>query len=328
MNNNSAPAISVIIPTYNRKDALCLAIDSVLSCTSIKVEIIVVDDGSNDGTLEIIPNKYPSTVRLISNNHSKGPAGARNSGVAAANSNFIAFLDDDDEFLSGHLDSSLNILTEHDEIGFVFGKARYINENNECLTFIGEEQQQAIEKLSYKTLSNCNFLNDELFDELIDRECFLNTSTVVMKKDIFNEAGGFIEDLWFGEDWELWMRISKITRSVYLNNEQVNYLIHSDNISLQDNPKAKITNKKNVDIVWQKVFAYPGLSTHQTSRVKSAIAKNAFECGYENLKLGNNRFAIQWYFKSLRYKASMRVLLALIKLPFSILFVSSHGVSK
>ncbi|MBU1710567.1 MAG: glycosyltransferase, partial [Proteobacteria bacterium] len=105
------PAVSIIIPTYNRSAFLQEAIDSVLAQSYSPYEIIVVDDGSADDTPEVV-KAYESKVRYIRRENS-GPAAARNTGIKAARSDYIAFLDDDDRFDKRKLEIQVKAMVDN-----------------------------------------------------------------------------------------------------------------------------------------------------------------------------------------------------------------------
>lgn len=100
---DNAPTVSVIIPTYNRRNLVELALVSVVQQTYQDYEIIVVDDGSTDGTASWVGLHYPQ-VRLIQRQENQGVAAARNIGVCEARGRFIAFLDSDDQWLPTYLE--------------------------------------------------------------------------------------------------------------------------------------------------------------------------------------------------------------------------------
>jgi hypothetical protein len=103
------PPVSVVIPTYNRKATVRRAIDSVLAQTRRPAEIIVVDDGSVDGTAEMLAQAYGGSIRLIPQENG-GASRARNTGVAAATGDLVAFLDSDDVWDPGKLEAQLAAL--------------------------------------------------------------------------------------------------------------------------------------------------------------------------------------------------------------------------
>jgi len=111
------PLISVVIPAYNRQETIERAIKSVQIQGIDNIEILLIDDGSTDDTVESIKKlaKYETRIRLLEHQINKGEAAARNTGVKAAKGKYIAFLDSDDEWLEGKLKKQLRILEKADE---------------------------------------------------------------------------------------------------------------------------------------------------------------------------------------------------------------------
>jgi len=116
-----APLVSVTVPTYNRWPLVAESIDSVLAQDYPNFEIIVVDDGSTDGTGEHIAATYGDRIEYIWQEN-QGAAAARNQGIRAARGEYIAFLDSDDTWLPGKLSSQVDALQAHPEAGFVYCK--------------------------------------------------------------------------------------------------------------------------------------------------------------------------------------------------------------
>ena len=118
--------ISIVIPTFNRRHILAPAIDSSLAQAVEDLEVLVVDDGSTDGTAEWIAQAYPArNVSCVQNTGAKGPAGARNTGIKIATGDLIALLDSDDAFLPGHLQECASVFARHADVDVIFGRAIY-----------------------------------------------------------------------------------------------------------------------------------------------------------------------------------------------------------
>lgn len=105
-----SPKVSVIIPAFNRADMIAAAIDSALVQTVSDIEIIVVDDGSTDGTADVTQRIADGRIRVIAHERRRGAAAARNSGIAGARGEFIAFLDSDDAWMPEKLERQLSTL--------------------------------------------------------------------------------------------------------------------------------------------------------------------------------------------------------------------------
>jgi glycosyltransferase involved in cell wall biosynthesis len=179
--------ISVIIPTYNRKYRLKNAIESVLAQTYPHFELIVVDDGSEDNTAEMVTGFDAGIVYIKQAN--RGPAAARNRGILAAQHNLIAFLDSDDRFAPDKLQvqaaamqASSFLVSHTQEIWYRRGRI-----------------------LNQKTRHRKNSGN--IFRQSLDL-CAVGMSTVMLHRRIFDKFGLFDEEFPCCEDYDLWLRVS------------------------------------------------------------------------------------------------------------------------
>ncbi len=209
--------VSVIIPTYNRKDTIIRAIESVLNQKYKDTEVIIIDDGSVDNTEDIIKSLYnyllkKDKIRYIRIKHS-GVSKARNTGIKNARGEWIAFLDSDDEWLPDklqkqmqYLDSSNYLICHTDEIWIKDGKR--INQGKKHKKFEGW------------------FFIPSL------RMCLISPSSVVIHKDVFKNVGYFDESFKVVEDYELWLRITSRYPVGFLSEKlTVKYGGHSDQLS-------------------------------------------------------------------------------------------------
>ena len=176
--------VSVIIPTKNRKEIISKSIDSVLAQTLQPFEIIVVDDGSNDGTKDFIHKKYPEVI-VIRNEVSVKGAVARNQGASFAKGEYIAFLDSDDYWLPHHLITQLTRLQN--------------GADGVCSEFflVGNDQDKRHIKFD-RTILKGNIVN-KIFS-LKTFDC--RTSTFVFRKKDFDEVK-FDENMEKHQDWDL-----------------------------------------------------------------------------------------------------------------------------
>ena len=121
----NTPLVSVIIPVYNGERFLSAALDSVFAQDYRPMEVIVVDDGSTDHTAEIVSNY--TEVRYL-HQANQGPGAARNTGIAVAHGEFVAFLDADDIWLPKKLNTQMGYLLEHPQVGYVIARMHFILE--------------------------------------------------------------------------------------------------------------------------------------------------------------------------------------------------------
>ena len=188
--------ISVIIPTYNRKHTLERAIKSVLSQTFNVAEIIVVNDGSNDGTEQWLKNKFPAITLLSQPNI--GVSGARNAGIRAAKEQWVAFLDSDDEWLSDKLERQCSALQKEPEVLFCH--------TNEIWIRNGVRVNQMEKHKKHGGM---------IFNNILDM-CRISPSSVLLNKRVLNDVGYFNESLKVCEDYDLWLRIASKYQILFL----------------------------------------------------------------------------------------------------------------
>jgi len=223
--------VSVIIPTHNRAEFLCSAITSVLNQTFQDFEIVIIDDASKDHTREVITNFNDARIKVIHNQVSKGAAGARNIGIKNTKCEYIAFLDDDDEWLPNKLQMQIDML-ENNLID-IFGVYTNIIE---------------IDKISGKILSTGILGNTK---DPFQGNC-IATSSLLLRRECFERVGLFDENMPASSDYDMWIRILKKFRFEYIDEPLVKYSIHGNRISV-DNDKVirgvEILLKKHSEIL-------------------------------------------------------------------------------
>lgn len=184
----SPPLVSVIIPTYNRAWCLGEAVDSVLAQDFGGFELIAVDDGSTDGTAELLA-AYGSEVIVVSQQNA-GVSAARNAGIAAARGELIAFLDSDDLWMPRKLSTQIAFFTSHPHA--------QICQTQELWLRHGRRVNPA---------SRHRKPSGMIFEPSIDR-CLVSPSAVMLRRELFQRVGFFDESLPACEDYDLWLRVS------------------------------------------------------------------------------------------------------------------------
>jgi glycosyltransferase involved in cell wall biosynthesis len=190
MEGPSQPAVSVIIPTFNRAGTLPRAIKSVFEQTLKDWELIVVDDASVDGTPQLIRGLSDGRIKYLRHENNRGPSGARNSGIEAARGTYIAFLDSDDEWLPEKLARDVQVFSSSHDMGLVY-TGEYI---------LGPQGSMEILLPT---------LQGRVYKDLLARDFIGSCSRVAVRRDALETAGKFDEQLVNEEDWDLWLRIAK-----------------------------------------------------------------------------------------------------------------------
>lgn len=203
------PDVSIIIPTYNREKTIERAIDSVLSQnTDLTYEIIVVDDGSTDGTQKIIEDKYGDKVRYIRHETNKGGCAARNTGIRNAKGDYITFLDSDDKWFSVKLSRHYRFLKKTDSDIVICTVIR-------------------VDKTGESAYPEHHYTGD-IHKQLLHGN-FISTGMIFGKRECFKE--GFDESLPRLQDWDLMLRLSKKYKVSHEDVPLAYYYIQSDSIS-------------------------------------------------------------------------------------------------
>ncbi len=196
---NTKPLVSVIIPTYNRLELLKEAVFSVIAQNYKNIELVVVDDGSTDGTegwclaeMEHFPLKY---IRI---EHTGFPGRVRNVGVENSSGEYLAFLDSDDLWVGEKVEKQLRlIMTEGCSICHT--RERWIRNGRE----ISQSKQRHRRR-------------GDIFEDALAK-CIIGPSTVMLKREVFDYVGLFNEKMEIAEDYDLWLRVTALYRVCYVD---------------------------------------------------------------------------------------------------------------
>ncbi|MGD6831743.1 glycosyltransferase family A protein [Sutcliffiella halmapala] len=202
--------MSVIIPTHNRPNLLLLALKSINEQTVKPDEVIVVIDGENKRT-ELFLESFQSPYKIITVKieKSRGACYARNLGATRASGNILMFLDDDDNWEPDKIKDQLMVFTENPDVGLVYsGKLVVYNTN----------RNKVIRKIPAIASGN-------LYPKILEDNYIGTTSSVALKKSVFEKAGGFDDNLPAMQDYDLWIRCCRITKVAHDNKYNVRYTI-------------------------------------------------------------------------------------------------------
>lgn len=204
--------VSVVIPTYNASVFVREAIESVLRQTYSLFEIIIVDDESNDGTSEIV-RSYGDRVCYYEKKH-EGVSVARNFGVVHARGEFIAFLDADDTWEKDKLEKQV-LLFSDENVGLIYTD----------MEFFGEAFRYRL----FSEMAHGMWVGDVISRLL--RGNFIGTSSVVVRRTVFEGVGGFPRGVAIGEDYRTWLRISLESKIQAVKEPLVRYRMHGNQAS-------------------------------------------------------------------------------------------------
>jgi glycosyltransferase involved in cell wall biosynthesis len=222
------PKISIIIPTFNREKLVMEAIESLRKQSYKNIEIIVVDDCSTDNTQILVEKEKYIDQRIVYIRHkqNKGAPTARNTGIENASGEFLAFLDSDDRWLPEKLERQMEVLQKNRQAGLIYTGYKNI---------VGTQIRSEV----------WPHARGNLLAEVLKKNCLGTTSTVVVRKDLLLEAGGFDPELPSCQDWDLYVKLAQITEFDVVPEPMVLYNEHDGD---------RITNNVNSVIKGHLVF--------------------------------------------------------------------------
>jgi len=217
-NTTNTADISVVIPLYNKSTTIKRCIDSVLTQSLRAKEIIVIDDGSTDDGPAIVSSFYNPKIILIRQNNA-GVSCARNGGVKAAKSSFVAFLDADDDWSKDHLATLFSLATKISDVGAWSTGFLIKQGSSEVAYSIGNDLIR-------------HYSVEEYIESLIDGRDLVWTSACMVRRDQISSLGGFTEGINHGEDHAMWLRLALKFNGVAVSGSiTANYHVTPDGLS-------------------------------------------------------------------------------------------------
>lgn len=287
--------VSVIIPTHNRSDLLERAVMSVLNQTYKELEVIVVSDGSTDNTDEIIDKlkAKDSRIKSLSYKPAQGANVARNKGIELADSEYVAFLDDDDEWYKDKLEKQMNIIQASPEIGLVY--------TGVCAYYVNEKEK-------YYSLGKSE---GDLSQAILRRNVIGTTSTVLAKRDLVIEVGGFDNELPAAQDYDLWIRLCQITKVGVVKEAKILYYNYTNKKQISSNIERYEEARRQINEKYKDLFS-------TLTNEEKVIIKRNIALSRANLALRNRQkaVAIKYIFKSITIKPSKKNISLMLLAPF------------
>lgn len=240
---------SVIIPVFNRATLINKCLTSVLSQSFTDVEIIVVDDGSSDGTLDILA-AFSKKIKVFHQTN-QGPGAARNLGVSQAQGQYIVFLDSDDIWFPWTLSTLYKVIQDTKLPSFIVGKTVF---------FSSETELKPIKKVH----SEIQYFSDYYKSSSLSLQPYVGA--VAIKRNVFQKVGGFSNQLFNAEDNDLWLKLGTSEGFVFINSPTILAYRQHSNSAISNLEKTFLGTKHLILQEQQK--NYPGANLRQRERLR------------------------------------------------------------
>ncbi|YAF94776.1 MAG: glycosyltransferase [Nodularia sp. CChRGM 3473] len=251
-NHESIPIISVIIPAYNSGKTINETIQSVLNQTFTNFELIIINDGSQDSTLDIVSQINDARIKIFSYPNAGGNV-SRNRGLKHAVGEFVSFLDADDIWTPDKLQVQLQALQKNTDAKVAYSWTDYIDENG--VIFLSGTHITA---------------NGDAYEKLLVNNFLENGSNPLIRREALIELGGFDESLEAAQDWDMWLRLAAQYFFITVPTVQILYRVSANSLSsnlirqekcclqvFQRAYKAKcITNKNILRLSFTNLYKY------------------------------------------------------------------------
>lgn len=205
--------ISVIIPVYNGEKTIIKTLKSVLTQTFSNIEIIIINDGSTDSTLEVISSITDIRIKILSYSNA-GLAASRNRGISESTGKYISFIDADDLWTPDKLEVQLKALHQFPQAAIAYSWTDYIDVNGKIL------------RPGKRTVAN-----GDVFTQLLQSNILENGSNPLIISQVFDNIGGFDESLFAAEDWDMWLRLAANYKFACVEKSQILYRVSASSMS-------------------------------------------------------------------------------------------------
>jgi len=288
--------VSVVIPTYNRAHMIGRCIRSVISQTYYDFEILIIDDGSVDNTEQVIRSFKDPRIKYVRNQIQVGANAARNTGIKLAKGKYIAFLDDDDEWLQTKLFKQMAVMENASEsIGAVY-TGRIVIKSGKVVSIVSPHFQ------------------GNIISKLLDENCVGTMSTVMIRSKLLLQNGGLDEKLLSCQDWDLWLRIAERYEFACIPDILVKY--HITEKSITSNIQKQLQGHLQLFNKHRKYYPN-GLNQNNYLRLGELF------CLSDNMDVGR-RFLIHAFSLNFKnYNSLMHILLSLLGHS---LFIKLHSM--
>ena len=296
--------VSVVMPVFNAERHVEAAVRSVLASDLRDLEVVLVDDGSSDRSLERVRSIDDPRLAIITLPPSGGPSRPRNVGIAHARAPYVALLDADDLMKADKLGSAVAALEAHPHAGVAFADYERIDGEGRLLeasTLSGYPVFSGLAGVAlpdgWRLIPQSEFARGLLYEN------FIGTSGVVLRKSVLERVGVFDESLTYSEDRDLWFRLAHSCDALYRDNVGHSYRVAPGSLTFR--PSARQARNRITALRRERNRWKPGRERRQIDRL---IAENLSAIAYDDRKQGRRLASIARFLQALAVSRDARFL--------------------
>ena len=303
----TTPTVSVIVPAFNNERLLPRALDSVIEQTFTDWEIVLVDDGSVDGTPDVAA-RYAGRLKDRFNlirQPNRGSSDARNRGIEASRGRFVAFLDSDDEFLPTKIDRQLKLFKLRPELGFVYSDYAFVDLNGVRHESAFDATHSTARDVPCETVEpGLHICHGNLFDYLI-RAYFISTIVGLVRREVLGATIRFPTDQIFGEEWLFYLKVARACEAGFVDEPLSVYHYRQGSLARADKARNAACYRK---LLKAMEVSLGHLSRGHRRVVRSNVARVERQLGYTAYRSGCYEEAVAYLGEAFRYEPSGRML--------------------
>jgi glycosyltransferase involved in cell wall biosynthesis len=300
--SSAPPRVSVVMPVYNAERHLEAAIRSVLASDLAELELIVLDDGSRDRSLEIARSIADARVGVVPLPASGGPSRPRNLGIARARAPYVALLDADDLMKPDKLSLTVAALDAQPGAGVAFGDYERIDSDGHLFEESTLAGYPVFAQLpSTAVAGGWRLIRQPDFAAGLLHENFIGTSGAVLRKSVLERVGSFDESLTYSEDRDLWFRIAHVSDALYLARIGHAYRVAPGSLSFR--PGDQQARSRIIVLERERRRWHSAAARREIDR---RIAENLVAIGYEHRRCGRRLAAVGSFLKAMARSPDLR----------------------